>query len=351
MALSIQSLQSESLIAAQKIVNAQSSEFPLEERFPRRSYSGKTLEIRVKNVAVKQGKYTDLDGAAYLTRPGQLTKIRVTPLATRPMGRFSNEDLTLFRAWDQVLMDGGGEQGTAVTIAAGDRLAEFVEETSLEGREAMHAMKVGALLGTFTYEIDGVEVEVDYGHNDLSSIITTNWSDTAALIVTNMYQLVDAYIAASGGVRPTTCYYSSRAFAAYFIKNVEFKGYVAAVPGLAQAFAGVRNGLEVVDADLRFIDPFWRMEWIPIDGTHVLQSGSSAARWPVNSFTLTSEGIDTKRLLEHSMSKDEYNPNNTWTWETFRQDEPKGMFARYSDQGAANILIPERVQIFDAIPN
>lgn len=351
MALSIQSLRSEVLIGAQRVINEQSNQFPLEARFPRRSYDGEDLEIRVRRAEVKVGKYTGADGPAYLVKPGALQRIRVTPLYTRPMHRFSNADLHLFRRWDQVLMSGGGEQGTDVTIEAGDRLAEIVEEVSLEGREAIHDMLVGALLGTFVYEIDGAEVTVDYGHTNVGTgIVTTAWTDAGAAIVTNMHAILDAFKQTSGGVRADTAYYSSRAWAAYFAGNTQMQGFIGADPQLARAFAGVRQGLEIVDDMQRFIDPLWGLEWVPVDGPHTLQDGTVEERWPTNIIVLTSERQDTKRLLEHSMVRDEYTPGSTWSWETFENVEPKGMFARYADNGAAAIMIPERVQYFDVEP-
>lgn len=350
MALSIQSLRSEVLIGAQEVINAQSNRFPLLARFPRKSYDGEELEIRVRRAEVRVGKYTGSDGAAYLVRPGQLQRIRVTPLYTRPMHRFSNADLNLFRRWDQVLMSGGA-MGTEVALEAGDRLAEIVEEVSAEGREAIHDMLVGALLGEFTYEIGGVEMTVDYGHNDVSAgIIGTVWTDAAATIITDMHEILDEFKANSGGVRADTAYYSSRAWAAYFVGNTQFQTFIGADPMLARAFAGIREGLDVVDAEGRFIDPLFGLEWIPVDGPHTLQDGTVEDRWPTQSIVLTSERQDTKKLFEHSMVRDEYTPDAMWAWETFRSDEPKGVFARYADNGAASIMIPERVQIIDCEP-
>lgn len=351
MALSIQSLKSEALIAAQRVINQQSNQFPLEGRFSRRQYDGEELEIRVRRAVVKVGKYTGADGPAYLTKPGELQRIYVTPLYTRPMHRFSNADLNLFRMWDQVLQSGGGEQGTDVSIMAGDRLADIVEEVSYEGREAMHDMLVGALLGTFDYEIDGATVSVDYGHSNVGSgILTTAWTNAAAKIIENIWEMLHAYTQASGGVRADTCYYSSEAWSKYWIKNTQFQEYVKANDEMAKGFSGAREGFEMVDGMQRFIDPMFRLEWVPVDGPHTLQDGTVEDRWPVDKFVLTSERQDTKRLLEHSMVKDDYNPSNTWNWESFRNPEPKGLFARYADNGAASILIPERVQYFDAEP-
>jgi hypothetical protein len=315
MALSIQSLKSEALIAAQRVINQQSTQFPLEQRFsrPTKGHDGEELEIRVRRAVVKVGKYTGADGPAYLTKPGELQRIFVTPLYTRPMHRFSNADLNLF--------------------------------------EAMHDMYVGALLGTFDYEIDGATVSVDYGHTNVGSgILTTAWTDPAAKIIENMWKMLYAYMQTSGGVRADTCYYSSEAWSKYWVKNTQFQEYVKANEQLAAGFSGMREAFDVVDGMQRFVDPMFKLEWVPVDGPHTLQDGTVEDRWPVDRFVLTSERQDVKRLLEHSMVKDDYNPSPIWNWETFRSDEPKGLFARYADNGAASILIPERVQYFDAEP-
>jgi hypothetical protein len=351
MTMSIQSLKSEVLIGAQRTINAQSSQFPLEGRFPRRGYDGEELEIRVRSAVVKRGRYTGADGAGYLVRPGALTIIRVKPLSTRPMYRFTNSDLKLFRNWDQVIQSGGGEQGNAVVVEAGDKLIDIVTDVSLEGREAIHAMYVGALLGEFEYDIGDATITVDYGHHDLSDNIAVNWSDITATIVDDMAAILYDYLQNSGGIRADTAYYNSGLWSTAFAQNTQIKSIIGADPQLSRAFMGVREGLQIVDGDQRFIDPFWGLEWVPIDGPHTLQDDSVVERWPVNRITLTSERQDAKRVLEHSQALDEYTPTPSWMWETFTNKEPKGTFGRYADNGAAAILLPERVQTLDVNPN
>jgi len=348
MAFAISVLTKEALIAAQEVINAQSQRFPLFSFFEREQYEGEKLEIRIKVVDSEVGRFTTSDGPAHLVRPGTLTTVKVEPLYHRPMIKWTSGDLSLFADWDQVRKM-AGPASEALQAQVSRKITESLDDASLGARETMHDMLAGALLGSNTYQVDDQSVTVNYGHPTLTDPGTA-WTDAAATIVEDIYASIDEFIQQSDGVPPDTVFYNPRAWSRYFVPNTEFRGFIVANPDLARAFGvkGSPNDM-VADNEGTFVDPMFGLQWVPIAGPHI-KAGSTAQRWPVNVLAFASLRQDAKRVLEHSMTRDQYNPAATFSWETFEQDEPKGTYSRYSDNGAAVVLIPGRVQLFDAEP-
>lgn len=345
MALNIPVLESEALIAAQKTINAQSNRFPLFDFFPREQYRGEKLKIRVKIVDSEVGRFTTADGPAHLVKPGTLTTVEVEPLYHRPMVKWTSSDLSLFTMFDEVQQTAGPD-AEALESRVSRKMTETLDDASLSARETMHDMLAGALLGTNTYDVDGLSITVTYGHPTLTDP-GTDWDDAAATIVADIYATQDEFIQQSDGVPADTVFYNPRAWSRYFVGNTDFRTFIIADPGLARSF-GIKGAQPEILADNEgvFADPIFGLRWVPIAGPHI-KAGTSEQRWPVDQFIFASLGQDAKRVLEHSMSKDLYNPTPDFRWETFDQDEPKGTFSRYSDNGAAVVLIPGRVQILD----
>ncbi len=343
MALNISVLEREALIAAQKVINAQSQRFPLFDFFPREQYAGEKLKIRIKIVNSEVGRFTTADGPAHLVRPGTMTTIEVEPLYHRPMKRWSSSDLSLFTAFDEV-QETAGPDAEAIESKVSRKMTEDLDDVSLGARETIHDMLAGALLGSNTYDVDGTDVTVSYGHPTLTNPGTA-WTNAAATIVSDIYGWIDEFTQQSDGVPPDTVFYNPRTWALYFVQNTEFRGFITASPTLAEAF-GVRGAPNAMQADNEgtFPDPIFGLHWVPIAGPHI-KAGASAARFSDSTLVFAALQADAKRVLEHSMSKDLYNPDADFNWETFEDDEPKGIFSRYSDNGAANVLVPGRVQI------
>jgi hypothetical protein len=163
--------------------------------------------------------------------------------------------------------------------------------------------------------------------------------------VADVYAWIDEFTQQSDGVPPDTVFYNPRVWSQYFVQNTEFRTFIAASPSLAEAF-GVRGAPNqmVSDNEGTFVDPIFGLRWVPVPGPHV-KAGSSGPRWPVDTLVFAALRADAKRVLEHSMVKDQYNPMASFSWETWMQDEPKGTYSRYADNGAAVVLVPGRVQI------
>lgn len=347
MSFAIPLLAKEALIAAQEVINAQSQRFPLFDFFAREQYEGEKLEIRIKVVDSEVGRYTTADGPAHLVKPGTLTTVKVEPLYHRPMTKWTSGDLSLFADWDKVRKMAGPAMET-LQAQVSRKMTETLDDVSLGARETMHDMLAGALLGANSYDVDGLTVTIDYGHPELTDPGTA-WTDSGATIVEDIYAAIDEFIQQSDGVAPDTVFYNPRAWSRYFVPNEEFRTFIVASPDLARAF-GVRGpDAEIADVEGILVDPMFHLQWVPIQGPHI-KAGASEQRWPVDQLVFASLRADAKRVLEHAMTRDVYNPMPSFMWETFEQDEPKGTYSRYSDNGAAVVLVPGRVQILDVEP-
>ncbi len=348
MTFAISVLKKEALIAAQQVIDAQSQRFPLFDYFPREQYEGEKLEIRVKIVESEVGRFTTADGPAHLVRPGTLTTVKVDPLYHRPMVKWTSGDLALFAHWDEVRQMAGPAM-EAMQAKVSRKITETLDDVSLGARETMHDMLAGCLLGSNTYDVDGLSVTVSYGHPTLTAPGTA-WTDAGATIVEDVYAAQQKFIEQSDGVPADTVFYNSKAWSRYFVRNTEFKEFIKSNEMLARAF-GVKGAPNDMIANNEHIltDPIFGMMWVPISGPHV-KGGSAADRWPVDKLVFASLRSDAKRVLEHAMVRDLYNPDAAVAWESWEQDEPKGTYSRYSDNGAACVLIPGRVQILDVEP-
>jgi len=347
MSFAIPLLAKEALIAAQEVINAQSQRFPLFSYFPREQYEGEKLEVRIKVVDSEVGRFTTADGPAHLVKPGSLTTVKVEPLYHRPYLKWTSADLSLFADWDQVRKM-AGPASEALQAQVSRKITEALDDASLGARETMHDMLAGALLGSNTYDVDGASQTVNYGHPTLTDPGTT-WTDSGATIVEDIYASIDEFIQQSDGVPPDHVFYNPRAWSRYFVPNEEFRSFIVANPDLARAFGVKGPPNEMADAEGNMVDPMFGLRWIPIAGPHI-KAGSTAQRWPVATLAFASLEQDAKRVLEHAMVRDQYNPTPSFAWETYEQDEPKGTYSRYADNGAAVVLIPGRVQLFNAEP-
>jgi len=237
MSLAIPVLQSEALIAAQEVINAQSQRFPLFPFFPREQYKGEKLKIRVKIVESEVGRFTTADGPAHLVKPGTLTTIEVEPLYHRPMLKWTSGDLSLFSMYDEVQQTAGPDT-EALESRVSRRITEGIDDASLGARETMHDMLAGALLGSNTYDVDGGTVTINYGHPTLTNPGTT-WANAGATIVSDVYGWIEEFTQQSDGVPPDTVCYNPRVWWLYFVQQTEFRRFIADSPPLAEAFGVV----------------------------------------------------------------------------------------------------------------
>jgi hypothetical protein len=240
--------------------------------------------------------------------------------------------------------------GSTIEAKVGDKLAAGLVELLNRLRTTFHDAYVGALLGTYQYEISGVTVTVTYGHPALTAP-TTDWDDAGATIVADIYGWQQEFLDNSDGAPITHAFYNGRAWSSYFVGNTEFRGFINASPTLAESF-GIRGsrGTIVQDGEGTFVDPIFGYVWTNIAGPHV-KAGSSADRWPVDRIVFASlnQGDESEPTLQHAMTQDLYNPDAAVNWESFEQDEPKGVYTRAADNGAAVVTIPGRVQTVDVV--
>lgn len=344
-ATSIPYLRKEVLQGAYTILDEQSSMYPLFSLFPREQYVGEKLEIKVKTLTPTVGEFVAPDGAANMVRPGTLKSIFVDPVYKRDMDQLKNSDFALFAAWDEVVQRGAMADNSTLQGRVQRRVAELISDLTVDMRETFHDMFAQTLQGSFAYIVDGIETTVSFGLNDLSAAAgSPDWSNAADKLIEQFALMLDAFIDNSNGRAATHVVYNPKAWAEYFVTNTQFQNFVQAVPGLAQAFAGKPvQGMEFVNPDGSFVDPMWGLTWIPVRGPHVDRNGNSVQRWDKKKLTLISmDGPES--VLEHAMVQDQYNPEAALDFDVFDQDEPKGTFVRAADNGAAAILIPERVQ-------
>lgn len=346
---SIPFLRAQVLAAVQQELDARDANLPLFQFFPREQYDGDEIEIRVRRVEAHRGAFIGADQEAILVRPGLLETIKVGPLFSRHKYRFLNSDVALFRTWTEAQQQ-SGPATMAVEAKLQRRIVEIQAEVSSYVREAMHAMLAGALQGSWTYDVSGVQRTVNYG---LTAIATpgVTWNNAAATIVDDIHAMRSTFRANSHGAEADTVFYHPDVWSTYFLPNTQFRELVREIPGLAQFFTGIRGGgPEPVTERDEFIDPMFRMRWVPISGQfRDLTTGNLTDRWPVNQLVVASLA-GPQRVLEHSMIRDNYTPSAAPAWAEIMRDEPWEHSLRYSDNGAANVMLHRRVQPWQVAP-
>ena len=346
---SVPYLKREHLIGARLAIDKQSTNYPLRSLFPREQYEGERLIVRVKTLTPTVGSFTSMDGAAAMVRPGTYSEIAVEPLYIRDQARLAPSDIALFAMYDEIIQK-GGSPGDTIAAKVARRVTETADDISLQGRESVHHMYASALQGSFAYVIGDVTVTVTYPLNNLTATFTgaggappaPDWAASAALIIEDMAWAMDQFTDAGEGNAVDTIVYNPKLWAAYMVRNEQWQTFANQVPGIAAAFMGM--GSPLVAPDGSFKDPMWGLTWIPVRGPHTLPDGSSTQRWNVKALTFLALRADMQQVLEHSMVRDQYNPEADFNIEIYDQLEPKGTFVRYADNGAANIMIPSRVQ-------
>lgn len=335
-------LRIESLISNQMIINARSNMFPLFEFFPREQYEGNRLKIRVKTVPQVVGEFTGLDGPAHQVKPGDLQDIWVEPIAHRPYCTWTSAELALFAAWDEII-ERGQTPPEAMQVKVAKAMTSKLDDTSRGAFNTIHDVLVGALLGSNTYLIDGQELPVSYGHPTITAP-STSWDDAGATIIADFAAAVDEFMDQNNGVPPDHAFYNRKLWAQAFVGNTELRSFIAGNPDLAKQF-GIRGGPNeiVEDTTNKLRDPYQSLIWTTIDGPHT-KLGSNVERWPVNTIVLAALDAQVEPVLEHSMTKDLYNPDPMWRWESWDEPEPKGTHSRFSDNVAGVVKRPGAVQ-------
>lgn len=340
-------LRIESLITNQEIINARSDRNPLFEFFPRMQYEGNRLKIRVKTVPQIVGELTGLDGPAHQVKPGELKNIWVEPIAHRPYCTWTSAELALFAAWDEVI-ERGQTPPEAMQVKVAKAMTVKLDDTSRGAFNTVHDVLVGAMLGANTYLIDGQELPVSYGHPTITQP-STSWDDVAATIVPDFADAIDEFMDQNNGVAPDHAFYNRKLWSTAFTRNTEMRTFINGNPDLAKQF-GIRGAPNeiVEDAGGQLRDPFQSLIWTTIDGPHT-KLGVNQERWPVNTIVLAALDAEVEPVLEHSMTRDLYNPEPTWRWESWDDPEPKATHSRFSDNVAAVVKRPGAVQPWQVV--
>jgi hypothetical protein len=335
------------VLARDIITNAQGNRYPLERFFLREQVDGDQIKIPVRKLPHTVGETTSSAGPGHLIREGTLEHIYVDPIYNRPIKEWDNKDIALFAEWDEVAQTKGAPM-EALEARIAKKLAKGLAELMAEIRPTMHDMYVGALLGEYIYYLGEAEITVSYNHPTLDppQTVWTNFADANIPVDLGLWK--QQFLDQSDGQPMTHAFYNSRAWAEYFLQNENFQTYVLNNPELARQF-GVEGSVPgiITDNEGTLKDPFANLEWVSISGPHV-KNDVSVDRWPVEKIAFAAlDTDDDVDLLVHAMIADLYNPDPEPNFETWQQDEPKLTSTRGSDQGAAIVSVPGRVQIAD----
>jgi len=334
-------LKREILIAVLLRLIEGASKYPLFQFFPREQYDGDELIVRIREIVGQIYNYTTIDGNAVQVAPETLSSITMEPVYAKLIDSVAPSDVALFAEWDEIIMKAGpSSEGVPAKLAR--KVSRLVERVSIPGFVMLHDMLSSALRGQFQFNLGGTTVTTNYGLTTLASPALT-WTDAAATIVTDIYDMIEEFTGNANGVPPDTVFYNPSVWADYFVRNTEFRTFVVAVPELAKDFGGMAGGQRIADGQGVFVDKMFHLMWVPIRGTHI-KGGATELRWPVDILTFAALRADSERVLEHAMVKDQYNPAANWNIESFEKKEPKSTKVRFADNGAAALLLPERIQ-------
>ncbi len=325
--------------------------------FPRRSYEGETVKLRVRVVEARSGGYTTPDGPSRFVKPGRVEFIEVTPLYARHARHLKSSEAQLFRQAGELIEQMGeavaGE--SAVVQNAQEKLIEVMEEVRSYNRELMHAAIAGALQGTYTYSIDGFAQNIDYQLQALTApAIAWDVGDGTAIPVTNIHAMKVEFKNQSGGKMADTVFFHPDLFNTALLDSTQWNALVLENPSMNAAFLGAMGtgpGSSGNVINFTAMAPFilFNMLWVPVDGDYVDDDdGSTVLRWPVGQLTIAAWGSDLQDVAEHAMVQDDNTPNPSDEWKTWQETGDKsGWNIRNSDNGGMSIRLHRRVQTWN----
>lgn len=340
-------LAAEELAGAGDVLGEKLTMHPLDQLFPRIVHDGPSIEFRLRVMSAYAADNVGADAPANQAKSHDIRVINGEPLNWREARHLTNSEVSFFRRYDQLKktnMLTGTHQSRR-----GQILTDVAREAMMPVKEGAHRLKAEALQGSVTYRLGGVNTTTSYGLTALTKVGTA-WSNAAAPIVTDVYELMDEF-ETNANVPPDTVIFNPRIWSQYFAGNTEFTTYVKQSPRMAEAFLGQGGGIRPMQQIARAPFTMFGMVWVPVWGSYVDRDGATQARWPLDKLTMLALNAgDGQQVLEWGSVRDEYCPEGQGRYRTRTEDNPIRYAAEYADNGIPIIRIQERVQTVDLTP-
>ncbi len=276
--------------------------------FERVPYDSEEIDIIGEIVEAHEGVWVGADEPSPLVSQGRLTEIRATVAYTRARHAWTGPEIADFNTW--LMLKKQKVKGDAI-VSLEQKIARNVAGVSMKlrtrGREKIHSAYVGALRGSYTYEINGVSRLIDYGLGDIT-LVGEDWSDPAFDIPAAIDQHMIDFRDAARNENPTHVVCHSSIYE--FIRaNTAFLAFVQnnTGPSNAELLTYFRQlhlrGYSPDSGGLPYApDPYWGLTWVPIEGARFTPDGVSTERWDNEflSFVNANASRPGEPLLEHA---------------------------------------------------
>lgn len=291
---SVPYLEAEALVAAMKLADKRDTAHPLFSFFPRRGQVATKVKVRTIKRKAGQVRHTTWGGKAVPVSRGEITEQMYEPAVIKLVDTITIEDMNLYaHAATALQANDVGPAAKSYIQAANDRIQEVAMDLRADDAEEVHRLMVGALLGTVTYRLEGMDSDltVDYGLTEIDSP-STLWDNIGATIAEDIEVAKRTFRDSnSEGLSANVVFYNPKIYAEYFIGNTQLQALKKAHPEYAIGLAGLPDGKTDVNGEGKLVNLFG-LTWIPVEGTYRNLSGTVVDRWPTNKLVLARQGVD-----------------------------------------------------------
>ncbi|MDP3940610.1 MAG: major capsid protein [Deltaproteobacteria bacterium] len=251
--------------------------YPMLPLFPRVGYDTDELKWDIILGARGMAKLVSLEGEAGIIARDGIKQGRATPTHIKEKAQLTNSEISLLRAPGAT-----GAPGTTGNPEQAERaVTRLLQKLRARQFERENWLCTQALVnGSIAYTGDQVQFNISYGFPTLTQP-NPLWDDASATIVKDVAGWIDEF-ADSAGYAPDTIFFNPKMWREYFFGNTQFMGLVKASPGLSEAMLqGKTEPFRISGMDV---------EWRPVRGQYVNDSGNLVDRWPVNQLTFAALG-------------------------------------------------------------
>lgn len=321
-------------------------------------YDSEEIDIIGEIVDAHEGTWVGADEPSPLVSQGRLAEIRATVAYTRAKHRWTGPEISDFNHWLELKRQKvKGDALMSFEAKLTRNVASVVSKLNARVREKMHGAFVGALRGSYTYEIKGVSRAINYGLGDIT-LVGEDWGNAAFDIPAAIDQHISDFRANARNEDATHVVCEASIFD-FLRANTAFMAFIQNNTGPSNAgLLAYFRTLHMRGYTLPYApDPYWGLIWTPIQGSRIVPGNTVEVRWDREflSFVNMNASKPAEPLLEHAVYQGHVLANNQTTAQMDqgglgKSGDPPEFWLRNSWNGVAVIRDRDMVKTVDLIP-